>query len=296
VSLIRDGNDGGDAADRSSQGDPLLGAGPQKAEFEFTSLLPGLYVLAAGTGSMSARVPVEIGNADIDDLRIVLAPAINVMGRVAAEPSPNASTTLDLRQFRVRIFGNELRQRLTPSSDGTFSVYLVSVHSATPAPDGGFTLQNVAPGSYQIEVESPKGWYVKSARIANNDVSSGVLKVDREALGRLDIAMGRATGTLDLVVLDDDQRPSPATTIALVPATDRRKRSDLYRTVTADAFGRARIEDIAPGVYRAFAWLDIENDAWLDPDTLQLYESQGVDIEITGAGAQNVRVRAIPAR
>jgi hypothetical protein len=58
-------------------------------------------------------------------------------------------------------------------------------------------------------------------------------------------------------------------TVVLVPDIFLRKRSSLYKTRRTDAFGKFRFDAISPGEYKVFAWEQIENGSWTDPDVLR---------------------------
>ena len=79
-----------------------------------------------------------------------------------------------------------------------------------------------------------------------------------------------------------ERSPSPCSTVVLIPEGGIRFRVDHRFTVT-DASGRFRIERIPPGDYKVFAWKNIENGAWQDPDFVRPYESSGKLIHIKEA-------------
>jgi len=52
-------------------------------------------------------------------------------------------------------------------------------------------------------------------------------------------------------------------------------------------------ESVPPGDYKLFAWEDIEDGAWLDPDVMEPYESRGTAVAVGAASDQTVTVGLI---
>jgi len=57
--------------------------------------------------------------------------------------------------------------------------------------------------------------------------------------------------------------------VVLVPDAPRRERLMLFKTTTADTMGHFSITGIAPGEYKLFAWEQIEESAYQDPEFLK---------------------------
>jgi len=88
----------------------------------------------------------------------------------------------------------------------------------------------------------------------------------------------------------DSTKPVENASVALIPgASDRR---DLYKTAITDAAGRFRLTGIAPGDYTLFAWSDVPNSAWLDPEFIKQYEDRGKPLHIEEGSAVNAQLTA----
>jgi hypothetical protein len=66
----------------------------------------------------------------------------------------------------------------------------------------------------------------------------------------------------------------------LVPETEKRDRSDLFKVASTDQYGRFNMQAITPGRYKIFAWLDAPIGAYFDPDFLQPYEAQAKPVSV----------------
>jgi hypothetical protein len=90
--------------------------------------------------------------------------------------------------------------------------------------------------------------------------------------------------------LDAGLKPVSQATIVLVPAIEQRFRIDLFKTVAAGANGQFRIEHVAPGDYKLFAWEEIEPGVWFDPSFLPRIEDQGKEIRVSARSVLETRV------
>lgn len=76
--------------------------------------------------------------------------------------------------------------------------------------------------------------------------------------------------------------------MVLVPEGKRRESDRDYRQTSADQSGKFSLQGIAPGEYRLFAFDDVEFGAYMDPDWLKPYESEGERISV-GEGGKLMR-------
>ena len=227
----------------------------------------------AGTGV--GFMTIEVRDADLEGIQIVAMPSFNISGRIVADGPVNGADVGNLRISLLRDVGvgaTSTPSYSLPRPDGSFVV------EATP---GDFRL-NVAPllnlaarppGPPNFRVPpSLQNAYVKSIRLGDVDVLNGGLRLQGAPAGQLEIVIGTAPGALEGRVFNDSQTAGPGVTVVLLP--DVRRRTDLYKTATTDPSGRFRIDRVPPGDYRAFAWQEISDGAWQDPDFMQGQEVQ----------------------
>jgi len=166
--------------------------------------------------------------------------------------------------------------------------------SPPPSADGSFVLQDVSPGDLRVSVRAlPQDAYIKSIRMGSADVLDGGLHITGTPRDLLEVVIGADAGRLSGTVMNTRQEPLANIKVAVVPGAPDRERSDLYKSTTTDQSGRFRIQGLAAGSYTVFAWEEIEDGAWQDPDVIRAYESRGTSIRIRDGADESVQLTAI---
>jgi hypothetical protein len=231
---------------------------------------------------MAARTFVDIQSTDIENVVLSMDTGANVAGRLTVEGRASIENDASYANVRVQLLSEP-------------NIPPLAIPATGLNPDGTFTIAGVTSGEYRISVLGlPRNTYVKSARLGGTDILNGGIRLDRDPRGLLDIVVGTTPGTIDVVVLDDRQSPVPGVTVALVPDSSQQKRYDAYRSVTTGSDGRARIENVIPADYRIYAWEEVPNGAWTDPDFMRSFENRGVSVRVPDNGRPSVDVRVIP--
>jgi hypothetical protein len=139
--------------------------------------------------------------------------------------------------------------------------------------------------------------YVKSIRMGNGDVLSEGLQVFSKAPGPMEIEIGVNAGAVSGVAVDSKQETLSNAIVALVPdSLTLRRRPDLYRSAVTGPNGQFKLQGIAPGDYKLFAWEYADADAWQDAEFLRTYEGNGELIHIDAGARKEARITASPAR
>jgi hypothetical protein len=159
-------------------------------------------------------------------------------------------------------------------------------------PDGTFMVANVEAREYRVRLVGPRGFFAPaSVRFAGEDVTGRSFRFGPDVADvPLEVVVSLAVGGLDVTVVDGNQRPVPGATVALVPDAPRRNQSSLFRTASADEFGRLRFDDVIPGDYRLFTD-DVDPSTWQDPEVIRRYENRGTRLRVVDHARQNVTVR-----
>ena len=235
-----------------------------------------------GQPVLGVRVPVDVNSADIDGISLVLENGYNVIGRMTMDGTTANDALASLTSVRIQLQSDPLIPPL-------------AIAPSFPEADGTFVIVGVTAGTYRLNVAGlPRNMYVKTARFGGTDVYSNGLRIEGDPRGQLDIVVGSTPGSLDAVVLDEKQMPESGVTVALVPDPSQVKRIDMYRNATSDAMGKVHWDGVVPGDYKIYAWEDIENGAWADPEFMRNYDGRGTAVHIDDRGHATVNVKVIP--
>jgi len=221
----------------------LGGGTDSKGEFSVKGVPAGSYFVTAGSFEKgkfyNTRQKVEVGEANVDSLVLVLGGGVTIHGRlVTAGGAPVPSG-------RVRV-GLES----TGEEGGSGSGY-TDVNK-----DGSFEIDGVADGSYILRAGGfEQGWFVKSAHLGSEDVLLAGVQVENGAVaGRLDIVVSSEGAQIEGTVTDGDQN-QPLVGVQLRARPDPETDYNRFRSpqTTTDQNGHFVLKDIPPGKYKVTA-------------------------------------------
>lgn len=249
------------------------------------ALLPGTSILQAASEGATGHAVVRVGDTDLDNVNIVTTPTFDIAGKITAD-DPSV-TPADLSKLHIRLVQDPpLVRRDLPA----YAPY------STSLPDGSLTL-GASAGNFRVNIAplliisasefpvtaapSLRNAYVKSIRLGGQDVLNAGLRLDKRPDDKLEIVIGSRAGSVEGI------GPADAV-IVLMP--DNRSRTELFKSAVADPSGRFRLEHVAPGSYRVFAFPgEVEEGAWFDAEFVRGVENRGTAI-VVGEG-RNVTVR-----
>lgn len=260
---------------------------PATGAFELDGVFPGSYYLSAlanvasfnANRSLSftrvrAEIPLDVVGADIDNVSLQMAPLWAVSGRVSIEDAPGGAPNPDLRTMPVRV-----------NPGGLYADVQTS---------GVFTLRIPRSGDYQLWVDDlPENSYLKSILQGGRNVLDTGLRVESASEAPVDVVISLKAATASGRVIDSRGNPAANVLVTLIPDNPRRKRIDLYQSVTTDAAGRFRLTGIAPGSYKVFAWEGIEEGAWRNAEFITRYEDRGKPLTLAESANATIEV-ALP--
>jgi Carboxypeptidase regulatory-like domain len=251
--------------------------------FEIPEVLPGSYVLTAfwfDEGKTYAeRVPVEVGNADVDGLTVNIGPGTNISGRIIWDgPPAMEKDNLTVRATAVDLNTNGL-----------------DVLDSARVEQGLFTLQNVGSGTYHAELDGQsKDCYVKDVRYSGSEALDEGFTVVRGTPGELEITVSSHGARVQGSVTDADGLPAAGVWVVLVPQAGRREQRHLYKYQTTDQYGHFDLRGIRPAEYKLFSWQEVETNAWESPEFLKPFEEKGEEIELQEGEQKTIKLTAIP--
>jgi hypothetical protein len=248
-------------------------------DFEIRNVPPGSYSLSAsgsdGKQQLYGMVPVEVSNAILDGVTLVLGNPIELAGTFRAEGSD---------PFDFTRLGLWLQPIESAMGSGNAEV----------KPDGTFVVQSVYDGNYRVRVFGyPEAYYVKSVRQGGSDVLESGLTISRsQPPSRLEIVLspegGRVEGTVS-----KEQNPVSGAWVVLAPDPPQRDREEMYSTKTTDTNGRFSMLGLSPGDYKLFAWELVQGRNYSDPDFFKAFEDRATPVHIQEGQQQTVQLDVI---
>jgi len=242
---------------------PEIQAQIHEGKFEFTGILPGDYVVLMSPGAfnpenrqfvnstMFCRIPLAVGDRDIDDLTIDLAPGATITGSIKMEGSAKLPEKWPL-------------------------LYMVGqgeVRTMSVKEDGTFTWSDVPPDTYEIKLAQTDGIYLKTVRFNGQPASMTAWDLTSSAAGTLEVILSPNAAQISGVVRDKDG----------VPVADKRvtvwRPGDAARSVPSNADGSFLFGSLAPGEYKVLAWEEIEYDWSVAPEFISRFEASQVKVQ-----------------
>ena len=269
---------------RSGGGRQIAGAAVNAADgtFEFAAVPPGsYYVVAQAPGPaqqrVTARVPVDVGNSDVNNVAVRLQPAMAVSGKV----------TVDSTQPAVRL--SSVRLTFTPSEPGPGNQ---GRNGQTQLADDGSFQTELSADAYIVEAGGlPDGYYLKSVKLAGREMPDATLDLSYGG-GPIDVVLAPAAGDVTGSVQNARGEAAASVQVTVVPSSFSLRR-DMNKLVTTDASGNFTLHGLPPGDYKIFAWEEVETNAWMDRDYRQPFESSAASVRVQESTTPSVTLRVI---
>lgn len=293
-----------------------------KEDFEIRGVPPGSYTLGASANPIShqhsqqpgvftfnfferqfrARMPLTV-SGDMEGVRITVNSGAEITGRViteksdkppAAAPSPDGGTAT----FTISIDGAGASVgQSNPFEDGFvgFTSRTGRGDSRAPLGEDGTFATGLYPGAYDV-FAAKSNHVIKSIRADGVDIYAEGLTITDGSKPTIEIVLAPEGGKVEGAALDKDDKPAAGATVLLVAEPKLRARSDSYHQTATDQNGRYHFDNIRPGEYKVFAWEDLPDQAWFDPDFLKDVESKGEPVTLAPNGHASAQVHVLPAR
>ena len=256
------------------------GVGPD-GTFQLTRVKPGSYYLIAQRmgrqgGGFVGRAAVEVAASDATGLILPLAEPMTVSGTVRIEGDQKTAL-----------------QRLTVSLSSIDGLPF-SVQSGRVAETGTFKLDSVSADNYYVTFYGlPEGAYVKSVRMANQEVlDQGVNLTSSRGSVSLDVILSPKAGSVEGVVLGQD-KPAAGSFVAMLADPIRPGQPYLNKSATADQDGRFTLTGVAPGDYRLYAWEEAQSEVLREPGLAKPFEPKSVSVTVEESGSQRVELKVL---
>jgi hypothetical protein len=240
--------------------------------FDIAGVTPGSWTVSTdyfeGGVRLTARVPVEVGNADLDDVAVHLDSAFTVTGKVRIESKSSGAPAN--RQFALSLRSSEPML-------GTGQI-------KWGADNASFTIPDVTPGNYRLDAFPPGPFYVKSATLNGVDLLRQEVSIAQSA-GPIEIVLSDDSGAIDVQVTGADDQPLASSGVMFL-------QDGMGPRIAATApDGHIKLQALAPGDYRIYAWDDAQQVEYADADWMQRYGGGGVSVSLQGGQTAQVTVK-----
>ena len=262
---------------------------PVTGEFQIRNVLPGAYTLFVyeeGTSGHRGQSLIDVADADLQGVSVVLLPPIQLVGRVIGLPRT-------VSPFVSRVFLGTNRALHRPA--GTRNV------NGQIDEEGRFVFEYVTEGaSYFFMPFDPiypvaaEGFYIRDIRQGRRSILETGIVTASSPPEAIEITVSPGGGAITGVVRNQTLAKNAAY-IFLLPSGSRRQNRALYKRAQSDDAGRFTISGITPGAYKLFAWETEPDLGALDFGFVLRYEDRGLPLTIReGEEINNVAVSVIP--
>ena len=239
--------------------------------FKLEGLPAGSYIVRAVAQAegqpMRADRLVNVA-ANIEDLRLALAPSVSIpiVVRMESRSSSNVSTSIRLHDRPP------ISVRLLPADANT-------AESSSTVQRGSSTmvLQNVDPGTYTAELMPQVPWYVQSATYGQSNLLYDDMFVASGQSYPMEIVLRDDSASLSGTIKSSDAN-QPSATVVVVPQPAGKMTPRVVRGAGSDF----NVSGLAPGEYLVFAFDSIDGLEFSNPDVFGPYASQAAHITLTG--------------
>jgi hypothetical protein len=272
---------------------PLVGADLFNAQvradgrFELDEVTPGKYsVRALGFlqqgKPLTVDQPLEVGEADIDGVQLILGRAQTVTGLVIMPPDRKHLSELVVVLHRKEQSGPQVDDQ-----SGGFTQLNEK---------GTFSFENVLPGDYDLVVAGVgKGYdlYVATERAGGQDILTSGLQIGGSSPPPIEVVMKANGAKIECTVLDDKQKPVPEAHVTLLPDPPRRSQTAMRNQCQTNESGGCTMLGIAPGDYHAFAVTKDDAVDFTDPATMEGLEKAGKAVTVAQGDQKSIQLGVV---
>ncbi len=283
-------------------------------QFEVRGVAPGSYVLRAGAGTgtqlLAVHQDVSVVAADVEGVKLIPLPSFTLSGHLHND----GSAAGDLTQYVVNLRLAEL-----PEDPAFFMSQDFFGTNASVDRLGNFEWKDVNPGTYIVQVYGGGGqgsYFLKSVTLGGRDIATGFTA---SGPATLDVVVSTKAGMVEGTVVEKvtvekgkDADTNPANddpvnnnhinnghplanvTVVAVPEEKYRTLPDRVATGSTDQHGRYVIRGLAPGSYTLYAWQDVEDGMWRNPDFLKSQEANGAAVKVEEGSHQTIELKLSP--
>ena len=256
---------------------------PPDFTFEFPYLIAGPYTIIA-TLPAEGREYRAVERMELppagQEITLHLEHGIDLTGRVDLEGTGYRPAD----PFRVTLSsGDSFPERSRPAAE--------------VKPDGTFTIANVFPGIWDINVSPvPHGGYIKAMLLGDQDVLNDDMTITPNTHEPLRIVLStRGGGVTGTVTVPQGVPKSARARVLLAPSGKYEHVLSYYAVAAADDGGHFELKSITPGRYKLYAFEELEPGSYEDPGFLKPFEKLSEAFDVAEGGHVSRQVPLIQA-
>ena len=215
--------------------------------------------------TLVAQIPISVGDRDVVDLMVPLAPGPRVSGRLEFEGTIERPSAQSIQGLRIT---------LDPADGSRLPDSALAFQTGRPEESGEFKTYGVPPGRYVLRVSAmPSGWFLKSALFQNRDIADLPLDLaTKDATGVVITFTDRPSSVVGTVRGADG--PDPTAIVLAYPVdpaawSSSGALSRRMRTARARKDGAYSIQGLPAGEYFVVAVQEDKVGEWQDPALLR---------------------------
>lgn len=265
--------------------------------FESAAVAPGAYTIramAGGTSSMFGETAVAVEHGDVKNIAVSLQPALHIPVQFDVSETHPEDANGGIRMFtggglqtasgvrQARSFGY---LQLTPLQQGLPMGGGQALMLEQSADGEALELKNVMPGVYRARIQLNGRFYVESARAGDTNLLSVPLTVSATSgAPPIRISIRDDGATLDITIGQGHASPM-AGLLVTSAAGDEPK--------FVFSAGQYRMQGVAPGDYRVYAFDNTDGLEYADPEALRDFISKGKAVSLSANQSAEVQVDLI---
>jgi hypothetical protein len=259
--------------------------------FDIAGITPGSYrlTLSSRTGQLHpfGHTDVDLGKSDLNNVQIAVTPAVTLHGQITVEGSPLAGAApVKFKSIRVGLAAPD------PNSELIYGTF----ESRSVNDDATFTIENVPPGKFNVYVNNrPRATYLKSIRIANQEVTGHVVNVPPgggELVLTLSYGVAELHGSIQFPQGTSSEGATNQAVVYLLPEPMDEYGNDI-RMAPVQNGGNFSMISLPPGRYRALAADGLTSEDVQNADILAQVSGEITDIILNPGEKKQIQLPLI---